>query len=1070
MQEQMQKNMSIMSQMDPASRQKIMDKMHESMNANYHGDKRKMIAQHRESYRDLARHYRQNVRMENNSIAPEFISKKESNLTHPHSSLAQALPIPIQKLQLGVVHHHRVLRGRLIENPIIMTGVHCLVQDTVGDVVKVSFYPAEITPTGAGWDLGHAMFPRDTPVAILEPFFKQALDGTFLIRVDNMDDVVFGVKKIGAPSTPAEFNDEGKRQVSANQYEEAQSSYHAALACISVYELYQRLLQNLSLVHFELKQYSTALQYATAAVTVHPEAAPKAYFRAALALRQLNCQDLAIECCKMVYQQNPSAGKDPVFKSLCLEFKWTRESKSKTEKGNIWNSPQMIKCLALDPCIMHHDAGTTYDEDPNVLKQRGNECVAAKNYDQAQEWYEKALYQLEKLQNVSMAKIVSNISFCCFKIGAYEDAMISATVALMLEPAYKKAHSRRISSLLNMELMDEAKTCLDYGLLVLKDASDCLRPLQARLKSSTEKKTARVSRHTKGKEYKVDVAPFQMVDMINTIAEISGKGDEILRDTPAFHLKYSKVRGWPVQCDPLKCQELLGQAFALGRSDMHRYLLLNDPEKIVKTPDYILKRLGSNSKSDLAWLLSAEEGDVHFRERRLYGGGDVHHSYGNVAQRSQILTLGTTHVSVGFADLQELWLCQLKPSRNECASASLKWIGYDQSPYVVAKTMVLIEMMKHEAVPVASVVQVWYSSAWSHETLRHFRTALNHVCDAQAEEDPGQPIRKNALVRAYWIHWQQHDVSLIESREGWMKGHDCTWSTEICNWKREQDQLAMCTYALTGQLYYPEGELSVGSVVMYALPHGDQVAPNENVFQVVQLKDLIEHADTLGEPKSDCVMALTSLLENKIELLMERIRRQDLDVSVYCEEVGLDNPTLLDEIRHVHSPYSMSWSNICDYLAPAAFHAIARHCSVGNNTVHFGYSMNWPLEVKGTFTGDYYFALNQEYFSKFVETMLETAESNVGAVWKETCPLGLKYLTFPPHTNPLNVMDWGILMARQLYTQWFDAFIKAAAGKLESPQYYLDPAEMVLYQFNRRSHHILNFHLTYDPEIVMHAV
>ena len=82
--------------------------------------------------------------------------------------------------------------------------------------------------------------------------------------------------------------------------------------------------------------------------------------------------------------------------------------------------------------------------------------------------------------------------------------------------------------------------------------------------------------------------------------------------------------------------------------------LENDPAQMLTTSDYLRKRLGSNSGSQMKWLISSEVGHVYFRERTIYGGGHVHHSYGNVAQQPQFMTSGTTHISIGFADLQEL--------------------------------------------------------------------------------------------------------------------------------------------------------------------------------------------------------------------------------------------------------------------------------------------------------------------------------------------------------------------------------------------------------------------------------
>jgi hypothetical protein len=52
------------------------------------------------------------------------------------------------------------------------------------------------------------------------------------------------------------------------------------------------------------------------------------------------------------------------------------------------------------------------------------------------------------------------------------------------------------------------------------------------------------------------------------------------------------------------------------------------------------------------------------------------------------------------------------------------------------------------------------------------------------------------------------------------------------------------------------------------------------------------------------------------------------------------------EIRALQ-PYTMSWSNVCDYYHPAEFHSMARACSAPNDTVHYLHTMNWVQETKG---------------------------------------------------------------------------------------------------------------------------
>jgi hypothetical protein len=82
------------------------------------------------------------------------------------------------------------------------------------------------------------------------------------------------------------------------------------------------------------------------------------------------------------------------------------------------------------------------------------------------------------------------------------------------------------------------------------------------------------------------------------------------------------------------------------------------------------------------------------------------------------------NVSVGFVDLGPLIWSEFLGEN----SKPTKWIGYEASPFCVAKTMVIAEMLKNSS-SVESIVQVWYSSIWKSSTLTSFLLALKTVIE-----------------------------------------------------------------------------------------------------------------------------------------------------------------------------------------------------------------------------------------------------------------------------------------------------------------------------------------------------
>ena len=70
--------------------------------------------------------------------------------------------------------------------------------------------------------------------------------------------------------------------------------------------------------------------------------------------------------------------------------------------------------------------------------------------------------------------------------------------------------------------------------------------------------------------------------------------------------------------------------------------------------------------------------------------------------------IGTTHVAVGFLDLGSLATVCL--AWQECIPSArgtgpLRWVGYDSSPYAVAKTLVIAAMLQSGCV-VDQILQV----------------------------------------------------------------------------------------------------------------------------------------------------------------------------------------------------------------------------------------------------------------------------------------------------------------------------------------------------------------------------
>ena len=92
---------------------------------------------------------------------------------------------------------------------------------------------------------------------------------------------------------------------------------------------------------------------------------------------------------------------------------------------------------------------------------------------------------------------------------------------------------------------------------------------------------------------------------------------------------------------------------------------------------------------------------------------------------------GKVHVAVGFVDLSLLLWMDLIPKN----SSLFQFVGFELSAINVAKTLAIKAMLdlKDDGNLVDSILQVWYSSCWNQNTLRHFRAGLEGVEGASNE-------------------------------------------------------------------------------------------------------------------------------------------------------------------------------------------------------------------------------------------------------------------------------------------------------------------------------------------------
>ena len=219
---------------------------------------------------------------------------------------------------------------------------------------------------------------------------------------------------------------------------------------------------------------------------------------------------------------------------------------------------------------------------------------------------------------------------------------------------------------------------------------------------------------------------------------------------------------------------------------------------------------------------------------------------------------------------------------------------------------------------------------------------------------------------------------------------------------------------------------------------------NESCFHSITINILAKSAKKCD---GDFVGGAISILREKIGLLKDRIAKNLVRISIndHPAMVCLSNPKVINEIRLL-CPYSISWNNCLDYMSIKDFHRLARACSAPRDTVHFGYSMNWPTNTKGSFSVTYPTGKQNEVTMEVIRKMLKGLY--------DYCEL-TDLLIQPPIDNAINLFDYGF----QQFTRenWIKAFFESVpnVGQVEPSLFSV---------FSRTSSPIF-FTWSYDNEV-----
>jgi hypothetical protein len=336
-------------------------------------------------------------------------------------------------------------------------------------------------------------------------------------------------------------------------------------------------------------------------------------------------------------------------------------------------------------------------------------------------------------------------------------ALLDATAAVVLCPGVAKGHHRRTRALLRLSTSAGSDNEM-RGLFARCSEQSCRIGIQAcpqedfvELLASTREAVKTASRGRRHLQEYTSKTPTEReqhaayekskgsmgVDdhsSTNAMMELlaAGGGPSVINiDVPTFHTEFAQLGNLPIGVDKEASRRHVLSIYECARSlpmlNMQLFdrigVVMNDKKKgrIAAMNGYegfvgehaLAQRLhlpqvsGTLDENEalVEWWRSAPRGHICRMFSSNGYASTVHHSFSNVAHRSEALTWDKTHVAVGFVDLGGLLFANMVGER-AAAEGSLRWVGYEQSAYAVAKTLVITEMMRTGDVDARSIVQV----------------------------------------------------------------------------------------------------------------------------------------------------------------------------------------------------------------------------------------------------------------------------------------------------------------------------------------------------------------------------
>ena len=524
---------------------------------------------------------------------------------------------------------------------------------------------------------------------------------------------------------------------------------------------------------------------------------------------------------------------------------------------------------------------------------------------------------------------------------------------------------------------------------------------------------------------------------------------------PNFYQELLEGVGFPHGVNKVWADNYLRTAYEQSNNLPHFFEFHLKMADYEPQPGDVLKRLGTNDKEKMKWYFGPQFPGKVFPRRGNNATSYtslLRHSFSNQAYRKEVLQQGSTHVAVGFVDLGILFAATL---RGEQRDPPLRFLGIEMSSYAVAKTHVIWQMLKQTPNGIDDrdnhlryTMQAWFSTTLDKGAIAALKSALDALCAPSKLHGQDKQKTYHPDVRHLLVYWHGAVTTTVAEARSQYAMFTSNAQSYIADLKRKQDRMDMAKYEITGDFGLKNDIPYAGNTLMFDCPDGTSpIAKDETVFSAFDWKEIAK-----------LLSAKTSLIDAAEEYALKNLSKLAdwaLQERVVVELVCAKFEDAVEDIA-ASKPWSMSWSNVIDYVDHADFHRMARACSVFGDTVHFAYSMNWPLDVFGVNIIDY----QGKDKTKLRTQIIETANDAVGKAYK-MCGWD-KYLRSPPPVSPINTTaHYGLELMH--YSTWTRQFFSVAQN--DGPCKVGNTEHIIGSPLSPTGASTVAFTWTYDPEI-----